>query len=91
MGSITQWFKNYIASHLLIETPMPLDLTLKKECIGNHVIGILTNPSTAKIDHEFAISNEQFGMTEQLITLNLTKIRSPYGNYGLDHSQSERW
>ena len=70
---------------------MPPDPTLKKECIGNHVIGILTNLSTDETDLQFAVSSEQFGMTKQLITLILTKIRSQYGNYGLDHSQSERW
>ena len=63
----------------------------KMECIGNGVIGILTNPSNAETDLQFAVSSEQFCMTEQLITLSPTKIRSPYGNYGLDHSQSERW
>ena len=89
--SLTQWFKSYIAPHLLIETLMPPDPTLKKECIGNHVIGILTNPSNAETALQFAVANEQFYMTECSTTLSPTKIRSPYGNYGLDHSQSERW
>ena len=89
--SLTQWFKSYIASHLLIETLMPPDPTLKKECIGNHVIGTLTNLSNAKTDLQFAVANEQFYMTECSTTLSPTKIRSQYGNYGLDHSQSERW
>ena len=70
---------------------MPPDPTLKKECIGNHVIGTLTNPSNVENDLWFAVAIEQYCITKQLITLSPTKIRSPYGNYGLDHSQSERW
>ena len=67
------------------------DRTLKTGCIGNRVIDILKNPPTAEIDLWFAIANEQFGMTEKLITSDLSRIRSPYGNSGLDYLHSERW
>ena len=69
--SLTQWFKSYIASHLLTETLMHPDRTLKTGCIGNRVIDILKNPPVAEIDLWFANANEHSGMTEKLITLGL--------------------
>ena len=76
--SLTQWFKSYIASHLLTETLMHPDRTLKTGCIGNRVIDILKNPPTAEIDLWFANANEHSGMTEKLITSGLSRIRSQY-------------